>query len=218
MANDLNPTLSEYEFTDFVPIHEWNDSWRTMTNDDINAVLAADIASTTRLMTGGTEGLDIAKLMDIDIDIVDGFAKEVTKRVTLNEENNNNDTAKKRVNDLTPAEKTDLQKKIQSVKALLQLVPQVILEERVAGTSVGTIDDVLKAENYGLITEDTGVLRELLDAKVLSSRSLSRRVVQTRTSIDCSLMSSSVSDVLADLQVSTGVSQGVPVELLDLMV
>ena len=218
MANDLNPTLSEYDFTDFVPIHEWNDEWRTMTDGDINSVLAADISSTTRLMTGGTEGLDIAKLMDTDIDIIDGFAKEVTKRVTLNEENNNNDTAKKRVDEMTAAEKTDLQKKIQSVKALLALIPQVILEERATGTNINTIDDVLNAETYGLVTDDSGVLRELLAARVLSSRALSRRVMLTSTSIDHSLTELPVSTVLNDLQISTGVSQGIPVELLDSMV
>lgn len=210
LANDLNPTLSEYEFVDFVPIHEWSGEFRSLSVDDVNSILAADIASTTRLMTGGTEGLDIGKLVDVDFDNLLSFDKEITKRVVLNEEGNNGDSAKVRVNDLTSSERTDLQHKIQTIKSYLALIPQVIFEERQLGQSINTIQDVIQSETYPLITGDeNNLLQDLIDLNVVSSKSLSRRVIQTRLSIDVSSQQDPV-QTLNDLMISTSTQQGLP--------
>ena len=217
LANDLNPSLTEYEFVDFVPIHEWDGEFKTMSVDDVNQVLSADIASTTRLMTGGTEGLDVSQLVDIDFDSLIQFGKEVTKSVVLNDEGNNGEGAKKQTSDKTKAEKTDLQQKIQTIKSYLALVPQVVFEERLQGNNINTIDDVIHSHSYGLVTGDNGLLSELLNENILSSQSLSRRVNQTRISIDSSLVNSDESEVLKQLDVSTTTQQSLPTELVDMM-
>lgn len=219
MANDLNPALSEYEFTDFVPIHEWNEAWSIMSTEDINRILSADIGSTVRLMTGGTEGLDVGRLneWEFDTDAAGLFQTEVTKRVLVQNENNNNDTAKVRTNDTNPAQASDLQAKIRALKLLLSLLPQVILEEVNDGRPINTIDDAINCQNYNLVTGDTKLLRELLDDKVLDSRTLSRRVMMTRQSIETSLVTQPFSEVLMDLNVATGVSQPIPPAILDTM-
>ena len=218
LANDLNPILSEYEFVDFVPIHEWSGEFKTMTVDDVNRILAADIASITRLMTGGTQGLDVSQLVDIDFENLIHFGKEITKSVVLNEEGNNGDGAKNRSNDKNKSEKTDIQQKIQTIKSYLALIPQVVFEERLQGNNINTIDDVVHSHSYEMVTGDVGLLNELLNENILSSRSLSLRVNQTRVSIDSSLTDNDPSFVLSELEISTGVSQGIPSDLFDKMI
>ena len=218
LANDLNPTLTEYEFVDFVPIHEWNGEFRSLSINDVNTILAADIASTTRLMTGGTDQINISQLVDVDFNALLSFDKELTKSVILNDEGNNGDSAKRRVNDLTRKERTDLQAKIKTIKAHLALIPQVILEERMKDNNINTIDDVIQSDSFNLIINDNGLLDELINENIISSKSLSRRVNRTRISIDNSLVNYNPSDVLSELMVATGVSQGIPSDLLDEMV
>ena len=218
LANDLNPSLSEYDFLDFVPIHEWSGEFKSLTLNDVNRILSADIASTTRLMTGGTQGLDISQLVNIDFENLIQFGKEVTKSVVLNEEGNNGDGAKKRLNDKNKSVKTDIQQKIQTIKSYLALIPQVVFEERLQGNNINTIDDVVHSHSYEIVTGDVGLLNELLNENILSSRSLSLRVNQTRVSIDSSLTDNDPSFVLSELEISTGVSQGIPSDLFDKMI
>ena len=218
LANDLNPSLSEYEFLDFVPIHEWTGEFKSLTVNDVNQILSADIASTTRLMTGGTDRLNLIKLMDVDFNNFNQFDKEVTKSVVLNEEGNDNGSAKNRMNKMNPKQKSDLQAKIKTIKSYLALIPQVIFEERLQNNSVNTIDDVIQSDSYGLITGDDNLLVELLNENVLSSKSLSRRVNQTRISIDSSIVTQSPSFILSELEISTGVSKSIPSDLFDKMV
>ena len=218
LANDLNPTLSEYEFVDFVPIHEWSGEFKTLDIDQVNDILAANIGSTSQLMTGGTNGINLVRLRDIEFSSLQSFNQEFTKRVQVNDEANNGDGAKKDVTDREKPEKTDLQKKIQTIKNVLSLIPQVIFEEQLSGRTVNTIHDVINSQFYTPYTEDTYLMSELLDAKVMSSRSLSRRVSQVSVSIDASLRSQKPSQVLQDLQVSTGTQQSIPTSVLDQMV
>ena len=218
LANDLNPTLSEYEFVDFVPIHEWSGEFKTLDTDQVNDILAANIGSTSQLMTGGTNGINLVRLRDIEFSSLQSFNQEFTKHVQVNDEANNGDGAKKDVTDREKPEKTDLQKKIQTIKNVLSLIPQVIFEEQLSGRTVNTIHDVINSQFYTPYTEDTYLMSELLDAKVMSSRSLSRRVSQVSVSIDASLRSQKPSQVLQDLQVSTGTQQSIPTSVLDQMV
>ena len=218
LANDLNPTLSEYDFVDFVPIHEWTGEFRTLDTDQVNDILAANIGSTSQLMTGGTNGIDLARLDDIEFVSLQSFNQEFTKRVLVNDEANNGDSAKQDVTDREKPEKTDLQKKIQTIKNVLSLIPQVVFEERLSGQTVNTIYDVINSQFYTPYTEDTHLMTELLDAKVMSSRSLSRRVSQVSVSIDASLRSAKPSQVLEELQVSTGTHQSIPNSVFDDMV
>ena len=218
LANDLNPTLSEYEFVDFVPIHEWSGEFRTLDTDQVNDILAANIGSTSQLMTGGTNGIDLARLDDIEFVSLQSFNQEFTKRVLVNDEANNGDSAKQDVTDREKPEKTDLQKKIQTIKNVLSLIPQVVFEERLSGQTVNTIYDVINSQFYTPYTEDTHLMTELLDAKVMSSRSLSRRVSQVSVSIDASLRSAKPSQVLEELQVSTGTQQSIPNSVFNDMV
>ena len=219
LANDLDPILSEYEFTDFVPIYEWDNGFETLTTEQVTNILASDIGSTTSLMTGGTEFIDLSALSEFDFDNYRQFGKEVTKRVVLNDESNNGLGAKQRINERNKAEKTDLQMKIQTIKSVLSLVPQVILEERLLNRNINTINDVVSSETYTNLTGDSdSLLVELMRDGVLSSASLSRRVNQTRISIDSSLTNSDPHQVLFDLQVSTGNQQSIPVDLFDQMI
>ena len=211
LAADLNPTLSEYEFTEFVPIYEWDRGFETLEIDQVNDILAADPGSAVRLMTGGTEGMNLSKLLEYDFDQLLKYGKEVTKRVVLNDEANNGEGAKKRLNELTPGEKSDLNKKIETVKSYLALIPEVIFREYRQGNTINTIGDVIQSSSYEPITEDNGLLVSLLNDGVLSSRSLSKRVSQVSTTVAAM---GSTPDILEQLGVATGTQQGLPSDLL----
>ena len=210
LAADLNPTLTEYEFTDFVPIYEWDSGFETLTIDNVNDILATDPGTVVRLMTGGTEGVNLVALSDINFDNLKSFDKEVTKSVVLNEEANNSDTAKKRLGDMTPAEKTDLQKKLQTIKYYLSLVPEVIFRENRKGNTITTIQDVIDCQSYSPITGDTGLLPSLLSDGVLSTQNLTRRVSQVSTTVSAM---EPTSHTLNSLMVNTGTQQGIPTDL-----
>jgi len=216
LANDLDPILSEYEFTDFVPIYEWDNGFETLTTDQVNNILASDIGSTTSLMTGGTEFMDLNALSEFDFGEYRQFDKEITKRVVLNNEANNGLGAKQRINERNKAEKTDLQMKIQTVRAFLSYTPQVILEEHMLGHTINTISDLLQSKFYPHLTGDyNGMIGQMVDKGTLSSASLTRRVNLSRISIDSALSSSDLLKVHYDLQKSAGSHQGIPVEILD---
>jgi hypothetical protein len=219
LANDLDPILSEYEFTDFVPIYEWDNGFETLTTDQVNNILASDIGSTTSLMTGGTEFMDLNALSEFDFGEYRQFDKEITKRVVLNNEANNGLGAKQRINERNKAEKTDLQMKIQTVRAFLSYTPQVILEEHMLGHTINTISDLLQSKFYPHLTGDyNGMIGQMVDKGTLSSASLTRRVNLSRISIDSALSSSDFLSVHYDLQKSAGSHKGIPVELLDEMI
>ena len=214
LAADLNPVLSEYDFTDFVPIYEWDAGFEDVSIDRVNDILAADPGSAVRLMTGGTEGMNLQALLSVDFDNFQDYDAEVTKQVLLNDEANNGDNAKKRVSDFTPAEQTELQQKIKTVQYYLSLVPEVIFREYRQGNTVMTIADVTGAGAYAPITGDKGLLQELLDAGILSSRALTRRVAAVVTTVASAGTSA---DVLMELEVATGTQQGLSVDLLSVM-
>ncbi|AIX42271.1 hypothetical protein Syn7803C16_52 [Synechococcus phage ACG-2014f] len=218
LANDLDPTLSEYEFTDFVPIHEWNEKFETLSVDQVNDILAANIGSISSLMSGGTESIDVQSLSSVEFGFFQEYNKEYTKSTTINEHDNNGGSAKQLVSEKKKGEKTEIQQKINTIKFILSLIPEVIVRERSNGNNVNTIQDVIDAETYQLITGDDTLLSDLIESGILSSASLTRRVNMTRISVDSSLKQQELTQVLSTLQVATGVQQSVPVGVFDDMI
>ena len=211
LANDLDPTLSEYEFTDFVPIHEWNEKFETLSVDQVNDILATNIGSVSSLMSGGTEGIDVQSLSEVEFGFFQEYNKEYTKSITTNEHDNNGGSAKQLVSEKKKGEKTEIQQKIDTIKSILSLIPEVIVRERSNGNNVNTIQDVINAETYQLFTGDETLLSDLIKSGILSSSSLTRRVNMTRISVDSSLKHQELTQVLSTLQVATGVQQSIPV-------
>ncbi len=210
LAADLNPTLSEYEFTEFVPIYEWNAGFETLDQSQVNDILATDPGNVVRLMTGGVTGIDKEALLSMDFDNFQNFDKEITKSVLLNDQANNGDGAKVRTTDVTPAEKTELQQKIKTVQYYLSLTPEVIFREYRRGNTITTIQDVMDCDSYSHITGDDGLLSSLLSVGVLSSQTLSRRVSQVATTVSAM---GSTSDTLEQLSLATGTQQGISNDL-----
>ncbi len=214
LAADLNPTLSEYEFTEFVPIYEWDAGFDTLDQSQVNDILASDPGNVVRLMTGGVQGMDLESLLSMDFDNFQNFDKEITKSVLLNDQANNGDGAKVRTSDMTPAEKTELQQKIKTVQYYLSLTPEVIFREYRRGNTITTIQDVMDCDSYSPITGDTGLLSSLLTSGVLSSQTLSRRVSQVSTTVSAM---GTTSDTLEQLSIATGTQHGIPPELFATM-
>ena len=183
LAADLNPTLSEYQFTEFVPIYEWGAGFETLDQEQVNDILASDPGSSVRLMTGGVQGMNLQSLLSIDFSNYEDFDKELTKQVILNNEANNGQGAKVRLGDFNRGERTELQQKIKTVQHYLSLIPEVIFREYRQGNTLTTISDVISSRSYSPITGDDGLLDSLLSVGVLSSQTLSRRVSQVSTTV-----------------------------------
>ena len=75
---------------------------------------------------------------------------------------------------------------------------------------------MIQSESYSFISgDDENLIQQLIEEGVLSSASLTRRVSQTRISIDASMDNP---DALFELQVATGTQQDIPAALFDDMI
>jgi len=224
LANDMNPTLSEYEFDDFVPIFEWDNGFERLTSEQINNIIAAEIdtiASLKTLMSGGVTFRDLDAVLNFDFGEHRQFDEEENKKVVVNDEANNGRSAKRRVDERKNSEKTrdEIKWRRDKIKAILSYTPQVILEEHMLGNSIGTINDLLQSEFYPHLTGDyDNLLPTLIGEGLVPTAPLTSRVRMTRNAIENALSSSDFLSVHYDLQKSAGSHKGIPVELLDEMI
>ena len=224
LANDMNPTLSEYEFDDFVPIFEWDNGFERLTSEQINNIIAAEIdtiASLKTLMSGGVTFRDLDAVLNFDFGEHRQFDEKKNKQVVVNDEANNGRSAKRRVDERKNSEKTrdEIEWRRDKIKAILSYTPQVILEEHMLGNSIGTINDLLQSEFYPHLTGDyDNLLPTLIGEGLVPTAPLTSRVRMTRNAIENALSSSDFLSVHYDLQKSAGSHKGIPVELLDEMI
>ena len=214
LAADLNPELSQYDFTDFIPIYEWDRQFEEADYDTVINLLAADPGSLSSLFTSNSD-VDIDALSEYQLSHAFDYEDEITKSVVLNNEALNPTSAKVRVSDSSDPTPNDLQAKLETIKAIKALLPEVVFYMRLNNNHVISIWDVVNSSGYGSITGDTeGDLPRLLLDKVVSSAALSRRVTLARVSIDASLARGHAATLEA-LERSTGTQQGIPVSVLE---
>lgn len=218
LSSDLSPIPSEYKFTDFVPIHEWDNGFSECSIERVNEILSAEIGNVSQLMTGGTEGINTSLLNQIDFKKYLEMDVEISKLIQLNDEANNGKGAKKRVNEKNKGEKNDLQRKINTIKSYLAIVPQVIFNELRNNNRVQNIWDVFNSPSYSIMTGDgDNLLPRLVNDAILSSRALSNRVSLVATSVDYS-MKQNLTQTVFDLGISGSTQKGIPPELFQSMI
>ena len=126
-ACESNPELAQYTFTDFIAITEWNEEFSTLSAEQVNEILAADVGNAIRLVSGLVTTMNFDNLRNLDFNLdLEPSGSNVAKPITLNDNNANGKTNKKKDNEPTKSEKDEIYQKIETIQAILERVPLVL--------------------------------------------------------------------------------------------
>jgi len=215
-ACESNPELTQYTYTDFAAIFEWNEEFATLNQDQVVAVLAADVGNTINLVSGIADRLNFKNLENIEFDVnLEASYGNVVKSVLLNDNNANGKTNKKKENQSEKSEKSMLYSKKETIKAILERVPLVIYHCLKCGEQVNSIYTVIESENYIHDTMDCEeIVRQLINEDVINPKTLSHTITQAADDIRHS-MSEDECKTLHKLSCSGKTQQQLSVELFD---
>ena len=218
-ACDTSPEVAEYDFTDYVAITEWNEGFSTLSAEQVNEILAADVGNAIRLVSGLATTMNFDNLRDLDFNLdLEPSGSNVAKSITLNDNNANGKTNKKRMNELTKSEKDEIFQKIATVQAILERVPLVLFHAINSDEVMNNIDSVISSAHYQPVTrDDENILQMALEHNVINREALSKRI--SRAYIDVQhAVNNDKRETLDKLSESTQFQQGIPLELLDQMI
>jgi len=215
-ACDTSPEVAEYDFTDYVAITEWNEQFSTLSAEQVNEILAADVGNAIRLVSGLATTMNFDNLRDLDFNLdLDPSGSNVAKSITLNDNNANGKTNKKRMNELDKSEKDEIFQKIATVQAILERVPLVLFHAINSDEVMNNIDSVISSTHYQPVTMDEeNILQMALEHNVINRESLSKRISETYVDVQHAV-SHDTRQTLAKLSESTQSQQDIPLELLD---
>jgi hypothetical protein len=217
-ACDTSPEVAEYKFTDYVAITEWNEGFTTLSAEEVNEILAADVGNAIRLVSGLTSSINFNNLRDLDFNLdIQPVGSNIAKSITLNDNNANGKTNKKKVNELTKSEKDEIYQKIATIQAILERVPLVLFHAINSEESMNSIDSVISSSHYQPVTMDEeNILQMALEHNVINRESLSKRINSAYIDVQHA-MNNDKRETLFKLSQSTQPQQDIPLELLDQM-
>ena len=217
-ACDINPELAQYKFTDFVSITDWNQGFTTLSAEEVNEILAADVGNAIRLVSGLTSSINFNNLRDLDFNLdIQPVGSNIVKSITLNDNNANGKTNKKKVNELTKPEKDEIYQKIATIQAILERVPLVLFHAINSEEPMNNIDSVISSSHYQPVTMDKeNILQMALEHNVINRESLSKRINSAYIDVQHA-MNNDKRETLFKLSQSTQPQQDIPLELLDQM-
>ena len=217
-ACDTSPEVAEYKFTDYVAITEWNEGFATLSAEEVNEILAADVGNAIRLVSGLTSSINFNNLRDLDFNLdIQPVGSNIAKSITLNDNNANGKTNKKKVNELTKSEKDEIYQKIATIQAILERVPLVLFHAINSEESMNSIDSVISSSHYQPVTMDEeNILQMALEHNVINRESLSKRINSAYIDVQHA-MNNDKRETLFKLSQSTQPQQDIPLELLDQM-
>jgi hypothetical protein len=215
-ACDSNPSVAQYNFTDYVSITEWSDGFTELTTDQVNEILAADVGNAIRLVSSLVNTLDYSKLRDLDFNLnLEPTGDNAAKRIQLNDNNANGKTNKKREGKLTKSEKDEIYAKIDTVQSVLERIPLVLFHAIDSGELMNNTDAVLSSTHYTHDTLDTdNILERALKFDVINRETLSNRISMAYTDIQHAIAEDK-RGALYELSKSAQTQQGLPLEILD---
>jgi len=181
-------------------------------------MLAADVGNAIRLVSGLATTMNFDNLRDLDFNLnIQPVGSNVAKSITLNDNNANGKTNKKRVNELTKSEKDEIFQKIATIQAILERVPLVLFHAINSEESMNNIDSVISSSHYQPVTMDEeNILQMALEHNVINRESLSKRINSAYVDVQHA-MNNDERETLFKLSQSTQVHQDIPLELLDQM-
>ena len=215
-ACESNPELTQFTYTDFAAISEWNEGYTTLNQDQVVEVLAADVGNTINLVSGIADRLNFSNLekLEFDTDLKASYGN-VAKSVLLNDNNANGKTNKKKENQSEKSEKSVLYSRQETIKAILERVPLVIYHCLKCGEQVNSIYKVIESEHYMHDTMDCEeIIRQSIDEGVISPKALSHTITQASDDIRYS-MNKDECLTLQELSCSGKTQQQLSVESFD---
>ena len=217
-ACDTSPEVAEYKFTDYVAITEWNEAFNTLSAEEVNEILAADVGNAIRLVSGLATTMNFDNLRDLDFNLnIQPVGSNVAKSITLNDNNANGKTNKNRVNELTKSEKDEIFQKIATIQAILERVPLVLFHAINSDEVMNNVDSVISSSHYQPVTmDDENILQMALEHNVINRESLSKRINSAYVDVQHA-MNNDERVTLSELSRSTQSQQDIPLELLDQM-
>lgn len=217
-ACDTSPELAKYKFTDFIAINEWNEGFTTLSAEEVNEILAADVGNAIRLVSGLTSSINFNNLRDLDFNLdIQPVGSNIVKSITINDNNANGKTNKKKVNELTKSEKDEIYQKIATIQAILERVPLVLFHAINSEESMNSIDSIISSSHYQPVTMDEeNILQMALEHNVINRESLSKRINSAYIDVQHA-MNNDKRETLFKLSQSTQPQQDIPLELLDQM-
>ena len=217
-ACDTSPEVAEYDFVDYVAITEWNEEFSTLSAEQVNEILAADVGNAIRLVSDLVTTMNFDNLRDMDFNLnIKPVGSNVVKSITLNDNNANGKTNKVRVNTLSKSEKDEIYQKIDVVHAILESVPLVLFHAINSNEVMNNVDSVISSSHYQPVTMDEeNILQMALEHNVINRESLSKRINSAYIDVQHA-MNNDERETLFKLSQSTQTHQDIPLKLLDQM-
>ena len=217
-ACDTSPEVAEYDFVDYVAITEWNEEFSTLSAEQVNEILAADVGNAIRLVSDLVTTMNFDNLRDMDFNLnIKPVGSNVVKSITLNDNNANGKTNKVRVNTLSKSEKDEIYQKIDVVHAILERVPLVLFHAINSNEVMNNVDSVISSSHYQPVTMDEeNILQMALEHNVINRESLSKRINSAYIDVQHA-MNNDERETLFKLSQSTQTHQDIPLKLLDQM-
>ena len=190
-ARDNDPTISEYTLSDFVPISEWSNGFKTMTQEQIIDVLSSDIGNSVQFISGAADSLDFEKLslVDIPLDLISKGSKKV-KSEKIND-NGANGSSNKKIDRNGGDEKIDFseqKKKQETIRAILERIPLVLYHCIKSNSIPANIDSLISTDHYYYGTPDKeNILGTIVSEKIIDPKTINYRIDQVIVDIQHSM-------------------------------
>ena len=216
-SSERNPALLDYNLVDFVPIYEFENGFRELTQEEISGIVASDANASVRIISSVLSSLDYNKLKDFQMNIeLKSSSKDSLKSVTVNDNDTNGKSNKVK---LSPKNKGDkeLLLKLKTLKSITDSIPLIQFYELKEGKRIQNTTSLLTSDLYAKITQDTdNCLARAFDEGLLNLKSFTHRLIQSSTQVESS-MNQDEMRTLFKLSISKGSNRTIPLELLDNM-
>lgn len=216
-SSERNPALLDYNLVDFVPIYEFDNGFRELSQEEISSIVASDANASVRIVSSILSSLDYNKLKDFEMNIeLNSSSKDSLKSVTVNDNDTNGKSNKVK---LSPKNKGDkeLLLKLKTLKSITDSIPLIQFYELKEGKRIQNTTSLLTSDLYAKITQDTdNCLARAFDDGLLNLKSFTHRLIQSSTQVESSMNQDEMM-TLFKLSISKGSNRTIPLELLDNM-
>ena len=212
-----NRMISEYTLLDFVPITEWTSGFKTVTQDQVTAILASDVTSTMSLISGIANSMNLDKLAECDFDLTlsSKEKKNGSKRVVNDNDANGKGNLQRDGVTAERQDHSDIFDKKKTVLAILDRVPLAIYHCIKSGFVPNNIQSLISSEHYVHNTLDTEkILQQAISESVFDMESFSYRINQAVIDIQHSIEYDECM-TLEVLSCSRTTQQSMPVHLVN---
>ena len=200
--------------TDFADVFGYEDGFDEITEDQINLVLSSDCSSTTKMVSGLANGIDLDILSHVDFTPTLTPSDEISN-VTIGNQVGNDASAQTRKFNGSGGEKDvdNTMDKKKHMQAILQRLPMCVAHNVKAGVNMVDVDCLLNSKFYAHDTEDyDDVLSEYVNQDASFKKSLNRRILSVSMDISASIQQS-YAVTLEKLFVTSGQQRPVPGKL-----